>query len=236
MGGPSKIMAKGKELYKRGKYREAMEIVNKLVYAQPNNTAAKDLLADIFEQIGYQKESPSVRNSFLGAAYDLRHGMPRGASPKSNGPDMIKAMTTELWLNSLAISMDSKKAAGMKFTINLTTPDNGEKFVVEMSNSTLTNIKGQQAKNPNLTITLNRSELEKVMGGQTTFEKLLSESKVKFDGDRKVFDQLKSTLTIFTPDFELMPGTKAKKPDAKSAPKITKDPFAAQDMAITAGE
>jgi hypothetical protein len=33
-----------------------------------------------------------------------------------------------------------------------------------------------------------------------------------------------------------MPGTKAKKPDAKSAPKITKDPFAAQDMAITAGE
>jgi alkyl sulfatase BDS1-like metallo-beta-lactamase superfamily hydrolase len=236
MGGPSKIMAKGKALYKQGKYREAMEIVNKLVYAQPNNTAAKDLLADIFEQIGYQKESPSVRNSFLGAAYELRHGMPSGASPKSNGPDMIKAMTTELWLNSLAISMDSKKAAGMKFTINLATPDNGEKFVVEMSNSALTNIKGQQAKNPNLTITLNRSELEKVMSSQTTFEQLLSEGKAKFDGDRKVFDQLKGTLTIFTPDFELMPGTKAKKSDAKAAPRVAKDPFAAQDMAIAAGE
>ena len=132
--------------------------------------------------------------------------------------------------------MDSKKADGMKFTINLVTPDNGEKFVVEMSNSALTNIKGQQAKNPNLTITLNRSDLEKVMGGQSTFEKLLSEGKARFDGDRKVFDQLKSTLTIFTPDFELMPGTKSRKLDAKSAPKATKDPFAAQDMAITAGE
>lgn len=234
MGGSGKILAKGRELYKQGKYREAMEIVNKLVYAQPNNTAAKDLLADIFEQIGYQKESPSVRNSFLGAAYELRHGMPAGTAPKSNGPDMIRAMGTELWLNSLGISMDSKKAAGMKFTINLITLDNDEKYVVEMNNSTLTNIKGHLAKNPNLTITLNRSDLEQVMGGQTSFDKLQTEGKVKFDGDRKVFDQLRSTLTIFVPDFELMPGTKAKAPAKPSAP--SKDPFALQEIAITAGE
>ena len=83
MGGANKIMAKGKELYDQGKYREAMEILNKLVYAEPNNQAAKDLLADVFEQIGYQKESPSVRNSFLAAAYELRSGMPGGVPPKT---------------------------------------------------------------------------------------------------------------------------------------------------------
>ena len=226
MGGSAKILAKGRELYKKGQYREAMEIVNKLVYAQPNNVPAKDLLADIFEQIGYQKESPSMRNSFLGAT---------GASPKTNGPDMIRGMTTELWLNALGISMDSKKAADMNFVINLSTPDNGEQFVIEMSNSALTNIKGQQAKNPNLTVTLNRSDLERVMGGQTTFDQLQAQGKVQFDGDRKVFDQLRSTLTVFVPDFELMPGTKpkaAQKPVAQPA----KDPFAAQEIAITAGE
>jgi alkyl sulfatase BDS1-like metallo-beta-lactamase superfamily hydrolase len=149
---------------------------------------------------------------------------------------MIKAMTTELWLNSLAISMDSKKAAGMTFTINLSTPDNGEKFVVEMSNSALTNIKGQQAKNPTLTVTVNRSDLEKVMGGQTTFEQLQAEGKAKFEGDRKAFDRLKSTLTIFKPDFELMPGTKPKQSAPKQTPPKAQDPFAAQEMAITAGE
>lgn len=232
MGGSSKILAKGRQLYKQGKYREAMEIVNKLVYAQPDNTAAKDLLADIFEQIGYQKESPSVRNSFLGAAYELRHGMPTGASPKSNGPDMIRAMTTELWLNSLAISMDSKKAAGIHFVINLSTPDNGEKFVVEMSNSALTNIKGQQAANPTLAITINRSDLEQVMGGQTTFDQLLAQGKAQFDGDRKAFDQLKSTLTVFKPDFELMPGTKPK----VDVPMKPRDPFEVQNLAVTGGE
>ena len=75
MGGAAPILKKGRELYEQGKYREAMEIVNKLVYAEPANQTAKDLLADIFEQIGYQKESTSVRNSFLAAAFELRSGM-----------------------------------------------------------------------------------------------------------------------------------------------------------------
>ena len=82
----------------------------------------------------------------------------------------------------------------MKFTINLVTPDNGEKFAVEMSNSTLTNIKGQQAKNANLTVTLNRTDLESVMGGKATFDDLIAAGKAKFEGDRKPFDQLRSTL------------------------------------------
>ncbi len=236
MGGSTKILAKGQELYAAGKYREAMEILNKLVYAEPDNAQAKDLLADVFEQIGYQKESPSVRNSFLGAAYELRHGMPAGASPKSSGPDLIKAMSTELWLNSLAISMDSKKAAGMKFIINLLTPDNGEKFVIELNHSALTNIKGQQAQQADLTITLNRVDLEQVMGGQTTFEALIKAGKANFAGDRKPFDQLRSVLTRFTPDFEMMPGTKPKtEPKEKTVPAAVKDPFEVNELADPAG-
>ncbi len=128
------------------------------------------------------------------------------------------------------ISMDSKKVAGMNFVINLSTPDNGEKFVIEMSNSALINITGQQAKNPNLTVILNRSDLERVMGGQATFDQLQTEGKVTVDRDHKVFDQLKSTVTIFVPDFELMPGTKAKSANKAALP--AKNPFAAQEMAI----
>jgi alkyl sulfatase BDS1-like metallo-beta-lactamase superfamily hydrolase len=233
MGGSKKIINKGKELHEQGKYREATEILNKLVYAEPENTIAKDLLADVYEQIGYQKESPSVRNSFLAAAYELRHGMPDGVPPKSSGPDTIKAMTTELWLNALGISLDSKKAAGKKFIINLSTPDNGEKFVVEMSNSALTNIKGQQAKAPNLSIIINRKDLELVMGGKSTFDKLLSEGKVNFVGDRKAFDDLRASLTTFAPDFELIPGTKAKNKKPIKAP--SKDPMEAPEPASSAG-
>ena len=69
------------------------------------------------------------------------------------------------------------------------------------------------------------------MGGQTTFEKLQAEGKAKFEGDRKVFDQLRSTMTTFTPDFELMPGTKVKAPPAKPS----KDPFEAPPIANSDG-
>lgn len=163
MGGAEKIMTKGQSLFDQGKYREAYEILNKLVYAEPQNRRAKDLLADVYEQVGYQKESAGVRNAFLSGAYELRHGIPTGVPPKTGGPDMIRGMSTELWLEFLGIALDGSKVANQHFTFNLKTPDNGEQFVVELSNSTLTSIKGQQAKNADLTITVNRSDLESVM-------------------------------------------------------------------------
>lgn len=212
MGGASKIMPKGKQLYDQGKYLEASEILNKLVFAEPQNQDAKDLLANVFEQIGYQKESPSLRNSFLQGAYELRNGLPGGVPVKSSGPDMIRAMSTENWLDFLGISINPKKADGLNFTINLITPDNGEKYLVEMSNATLTNIKNEQAKKPDLTITLNRSDLNQIMMGASSFDALLKTGKVTFDGDRKAFDQLKGLIVSFAPNFEILPGTAAKNP------------------------
>jgi alkyl sulfatase BDS1-like metallo-beta-lactamase superfamily hydrolase len=132
MGGAQKILAKGRELYDQGKYRHAMEILNKLVYAEPGDQTAKDLLADTYEQLGYQYESPSLRNSFLAGAKELRDGVIAVKAAKAGSPDFVRGTTTELFLNYLGVQMDSRKAEGMKFKINLSTPDNGEKFVVEM--------------------------------------------------------------------------------------------------------
>jgi alkyl sulfatase BDS1-like metallo-beta-lactamase superfamily hydrolase len=217
MGGAAKIMAKGRELHDAGKYREAVEILNKLVFAEPANQSAKDLLADVYEQLGYQKESPSLRNSFLAAAYELRSGVPGGAMPRTTGPDTIRGMSTELWLNFLGVSLDSTKVEGLKGVVNLVTPDNGEKFVVELSNSTLTNIKGQQAVKPDLTVTVNRSDLEAVMGGKATFDDLIKAGKASFDGDRTAFDQVFKAMDRFTPDFELLPGTKPMAPTSTTS-------------------
>jgi alkyl sulfatase BDS1-like metallo-beta-lactamase superfamily hydrolase len=210
MGGASKIIAKGRELYDQGKYRHAQEILNKLVYAEPQNQEAKDLLADVFEQIGYQQESPSVRNSFLAAALELRSGIPEGASPKTGGPDMIRAMTTELWLDFLGIRLDSTKADAKQFKINLVTPDNKEKFVVELSNGTLTNIEGFQADDADLTIIIDREDLEKTMMGAVSFDEQISAGKAKLEGNRQVYEDLKTLLVHFDLGFEIMPGTGVK--------------------------
>jgi alkyl sulfatase BDS1-like metallo-beta-lactamase superfamily hydrolase len=229
MGGSDKIIAKGKELFEKGDYRLAMEILNKLVYAEPKNQDAKDLLADVFEQIGYQQESPSVRNSFLAAAYELRSGIPQGASPKSSGPDMIRAMSTELWLDFLGVRIDSQKADGKAFKINLVTPDNGEKFVVELSNGTLTNIEGFQVADADLTITINRADLEQTMMGALTFDQQIESGKAQLEGNREPYEQLKGMLVQFDLGFEIMPGTGA----ADLTP--DKKPFEADAPADTSG-
>ena len=232
MGGSEKIINKGKELYDQGKYFYATEILDKLVHAEPENEIAKDLLADVYEQIGYQKESPSVRNSFLAAAFELRHGMPSGASPKASGPDVIRGMSTELWLDFLAVRLDTSKAEGKHFIVNFITPDNDEKYLVELSNSALTNIKDIQSPNADLTITINRSELNDVMMGETSFDDKIKQGKAKLKGDRKPYDELGTMLTTFTMDFELLPGTL---PDDAGAASANENPFRQKVPASSAG-
>jgi alkyl sulfatase BDS1-like metallo-beta-lactamase superfamily hydrolase len=210
MGGAEKIIARGQQLHNEGRYRHAQEIVNKLVQAEPQNQAAKDLLADIFEQLGYQQENPGLRNSYLAAAYELRTGIPQGETASSSSPDVVRAMSTELFLNFLGIRMDSRKAEGMRFTMNLVTPDNGEKFIVELENATLTNIKGFQADKPNLTLTINRTDLEQTMMGAKTLEAQLADGTAKVQGDVTILKQLAATFVEFDSRFEIMPGTKAR--------------------------
>ncbi len=207
MGGSEKILARGRELVAQGKYLHAIEILNRLVFAEPKNQPARQLLADTYEQLGYQAESTSVRNTFLQGAFELRNGLPGGVPPRSTGPDVVRAMSTGQWLDFLGISLDPKKAEGLHYILNLVTPDNGEKYVVELNNATLTNIQGFQAPRPDLTLTLNRADLNRVMMGVATFDQLAGEGKVRFDGDRSVIHKLRDLLVSFTPDFEILPGT-----------------------------
>jgi alkyl sulfatase BDS1-like metallo-beta-lactamase superfamily hydrolase len=207
MGGAEPIIKKGNELYKKGEYLQAIEILNKLTYGEPGNQEAKDLLADCYEQMGYQQESTSLRNAFLAGAFELRNGIPSGAAPSSDSPDIVRAMETGLWLDFLGIRMDSGKAAAMEFSINLITPDNGEKYLIELRNATLNNIEGYQDENADLTITINRSDLDLVMMGVKTLDDMIADGTAKTKGDKSIIDKLKSTLIHFELRFEILPGT-----------------------------
>lgn len=207
MGGAPAIIARGRLLVDAGDYLLATEIVTKLVYAEPDNVEAKQVLADAFEQLGYQNESPSVRNSFLAAAFELRSGIPQGASPKSSGPDMIRALSTSQFLDVLGIRLNSAAAANTAFTINLVTPDTGEQFVVELSNATLTNLAGYRDDNADLTLTIDRSNLELAMMGVVGLPNLIADGRAVAEGDLSVLQSLATMLVHFEVGFEMMPGT-----------------------------
>ncbi|PZQ50100.1 MAG: hypothetical protein DI556_08495 [Rhodovulum sulfidophilum] len=209
MGGSAAIIARGQALHDAGDYLLAVEIVNKLVQAEPENTGARELLADISEQIGYQQENTGLRNSFLSGAYELRSGIPRGGMVSSSSPDVVRAMSTELFLNFLGIRMDSRKAEGLRFTINLVTPDTGETFLIEMENATLTNVAGFQVEAPDLTLTIDRADLERTMMGATTLEAQIADGTARVEGDASVLGALAATMVEFDPRFPVLPGTGA---------------------------
>jgi alkyl sulfatase BDS1-like metallo-beta-lactamase superfamily hydrolase len=77
-----------------------------------------------------------------------------------------------------------------------------------MSNATLTTIAGYQADDADLTITINRRELEDVMIGTAKLSDKVSAGKAKMDGNTQVLAQLASTMVEFDNWFEVLPGTK----------------------------
>ena len=208
MGGAERIIARGRVLHDEGRYQHASEILNRLVFAEPQNRAARELLADVWEQIGYQQENPGLRNAFLNGAYELRSGISTAEAVSSSPPDMVRAMSTELFLNFLAVRLDPRRAEGMRFTMNLVTPDNNVRFIVELSNATLTNIEGHQAPNADLTLTVNRSDLERVLAGHRTLEPLIADGTARVQGDVTVLTRLASLMVDFDPRFEVVPGTR----------------------------
>ncbi len=83
-----------------------------------------------------------------------------------------------------------------------------EKFLVELSNATLNNIEGFLADDPDLTITINRSDLETVMMGAKTLEAQIADGTAKAQGNTGILKQLASTMVVFDPQFEILPGTR----------------------------
>ena len=207
MGGAAAILGKAQELHDGGDYRMAMEILNKLVYAEPQNASAKDLLAAVFEQLGYQYESASMRNVFLAAAQELRNGTGSVPGPRGTSPSLARAMTTSQWWDAVATRVDSERADGEQFVINFVTPDTGQEFVVELSGGTLTNIEGYQSNAADATIIMNRTDLHPVIMGQTTLAEQLQAGVGSVLGDSSVLLQLAAVLITFNAGFEVMPGT-----------------------------
>jgi alkyl sulfatase BDS1-like metallo-beta-lactamase superfamily hydrolase len=103
--------------------------------------------------------------------------------------------------------MDSSEVEGFEFTANLITPDNDEKYLIELSNGTLTNAQGFQAKDPDLSITINRTDLEPVMMGLKTLRSQIDEGVATAEGDISILGKLADALVTFDPRFEILPGT-----------------------------
>jgi alkyl sulfatase BDS1-like metallo-beta-lactamase superfamily hydrolase len=197
MGGADKVVEGAAKAYSDGEYRWVAEVVKHVVFADPNNQAARELLADAFEQLGYQSESGPWRNFYLTGAKELRDGVLQLPAPNTASPDTVRAMSLDLFFDYLGMRLNGPKAAGKKIKINFNFTDTGETNVLFLVNAALSHSPDRQDPNADATLTLTRTALNKIILQESTLAQEIQNGSVKVAGDLKMVQELVSLLDTF---------------------------------------
>ena len=183
LGGANAVLKLGREALKKGEYRWGADLVNHLVFAQPDNQEAKTLQADLLEQMGYQTENGTWRGFYLSGAKELREGIVKPAAANTSVVDIIANMSSELLFGYMGVQLDAKRADGKRIAINWIFPDRNEKHTLYLENSVLNHWPDYTDVKADATVTLDRATMIKIMIKETTFADAATAGRVKILGD-----------------------------------------------------
>ncbi|MFL1482699.1 alkyl/aryl-sulfatase [Marinobacter sp. LN3S78] len=205
-GGADALISKARDDYEAGNYRWAATALNHLVFAEPDNEAAKDLLADTLTQMGYQSESGPWRNFYLTGAKELRDGVSSDLAPNAASADIILGLPLDKYLDYLAMRLDHPRAAkaGVDMTLNLVMPDAGDEVTLSIANGVMNYTMDTQADDADATVTMDRAVLDAINLQQRTFPDAIQSGDVAIEGDQKAFLTFLGLLDSFEFGFNIV--------------------------------
>ena len=203
-GGAEALLANARQAYEKGDYRWVTEVVNHLVFADPDNQAARDLQADALEQLGYQAESSTFRNAYLNGAQELRQGSPTLGGGPIRAKGLLNAMTVEQVFDTISIRLKSETVAGLTIAINWTFTDIDETWRMCLSNRTLSYIKGSADPQAAVSLSLTRTGLIDIVTQSTTLPDELQNGNLKISGDIESLASIFGNLDTFTVGFNVV--------------------------------
>jgi alkyl sulfatase BDS1-like metallo-beta-lactamase superfamily hydrolase len=172
-------------------------VVNHIVFADPNNKAAKDLQADALEQLGYQAESGPWRNFLL----DRRQGVAgrdRQVADAEHGKCRHgQGHDTRDVFDYLSVRIDRTRAADASMLLNVEFGDAGGKYLLEMENGVLNHTAGRHSDEADATVALSRETLNKIILRQTKLADAVQSGDAKITGNQAKLEQLVSSLDNF---------------------------------------
>jgi alkyl sulfatase BDS1-like metallo-beta-lactamase superfamily hydrolase len=204
MGGAGAILSRARADFDKGEFRFVAQALSHLVFAEPNHQAARAMLADTFEHLGYAAESSTWRNAYLFGAQELRQGMPKTPPRPPMPRETLAALRTEQLWDVLGIRLNGPKAEGKHIVLNWSFTDTGETFVLNLENSALTYTEGVQAEKADASFALARSTLDEVIAKQTSFPEAVAAGKVKLSGNAMRLAELMSLMDEFPRMFEIV--------------------------------
>ncbi len=200
MGGAAAVIQRAREDFARGEYRWVAEVMSQVVFADPGNREARALGADALEQLGYQAESATWRNAYLLGARELREGRPASAARAPVSPDVVRAMSAELLFDYLAVRLDGPRADGRRLVVDWRLEDSGRRYVLTLSNATLTCRPDREAPDADARVTSTRAALDRIVLRETTAADAVRDGLVRVEGDAGRVVELFGLLD----DFPLM--------------------------------
>ncbi|ELP88762.1 hypothetical protein EIN_330660 [Entamoeba invadens IP1] len=179
IGGEEKAFSIGKSAFEKGEYRWAATILNHIVFANKTNQKARNLLADVYDQLGYQCESALWINSYNTAATELRNKdwkepRPRGA--------VLSDFPISAFCDYLCVSVEPKVLGDMFKTIKIKYSDTKEERIVIVSNGTLHVRECSEEDTFDASLEGNRKDVCDVFEGKLVFDNAVKEDKVKING------------------------------------------------------
>jgi linear primary-alkylsulfatase len=200
--GRKKILAEGRKAIDAADYRWAVQILHHLVFADPDDTEARKLQADAYEQLGYQQEVPQYRAIFVTAAKELREGITKLGRLNTDTLDTILAMPIDLLFDFMAVHVIGDRAAAIDIRMNVTFDDTGDEWTMWIRNGVL-NARRGHAGEVQLTITGPKADLAALLLQPTQAEYIIAKDALKTEGDLAVLDSLASVIDTFDPYFNI---------------------------------
>jgi alkyl sulfatase BDS1-like metallo-beta-lactamase superfamily hydrolase len=204
MGGAEALLTRARADFARGEFRFVAQALSHLVFADPDNPDGRHLLADTFEQLGYQSESATWRNAYLFGAQELRHGMPNVPGRPPMPRETLAALrTTQLW-DVLGVRLNGPKAEGKRIVLNWDFTDTHEHYVLTLENCALSYVGGVQSDTADAGFVLPRSVFDEVIAKQTSFPEAVMAGRIKVSGNAMKLAELMALMDEFPRMFEIV--------------------------------
>ena len=143
-GGLEELLAKARAAFERGEYRWVGELASHAVFAEPGSTAARELLADALEQLGYQSESAPWRNFYLVGAHELRNpSLERDEGRRIASLDVARSLPLEKLWDGMGASLNGPRAWDARILIAWDFTDVQEHWTVRVENGVLLEGRGK---------------------------------------------------------------------------------------------
>ncbi len=203
IGGADRVLEVARKAYEQGEYRWCATLLNNLVFADPKNQVARELLADVYTQLGFQAESGPWRNFYLTGAKELRgeinHQVPKLVNSRS-----VSSLDVDMLLDFCAIQVNGMKAGDKHICINLIFKDSKEEAMLLLNNGALSHRIGYTKPDALLTLQVTKNDFARLILKEIRLEELVSAGKVGVRGDLNELNVLLSLLDTVDPMFNII--------------------------------